>query len=262
MAGRLNNAFRRLGSGWAIFVETTRLSALRYPESRFPDAASALIDAERKADFEEEGAHYESSYYLTFLYLPPAEDAARAESWLYEGKAQSGVDARAILRGFVDRTDRVLQLVEGFMPESAWLDDADTLTYLHSTVSTKRHRVRVPEIPMCLDALLADQPLTGGLEPRLGKSHLRILTVVGFPTSTTPGVLDELNRLAFPYRWSTRAIMLDKTDATKLLTRIRRQWFAKRKSIAAILKEVMTNEASTLVDSYATNKAADADLAL
>lgn len=262
VAGRLNNAFRRLGSGWAIFVEAARLPAQRYPESRFPDAASALVDAERKADFEEEGAHYESSYYLTFLYLPPAENAARAESWLYEGKAQGGVDARAILRGFVDRTDRVLQLVEGFMPESAWLDDADTLTYLHSTVSTKRHRVRVPEIPMYLDALLADQPLTGGLEPRLGQSHLRILTIVGFPTSTTPGILDELNRLAFPYRWSTRAIMLDKTDATRLLTRIRRQWFAKRKSIAAILKEVMTNEASTLVDSDAANKAADADLAL
>ena len=64
------------------------------------------------------------------------------------------------------------------------------------------------------------------------------------------------------YRWSSRAIMLDKTDATKLLTKIRRQWFAKRKSIAAILKEVMTNEASVLMDSDASNKAADADMAL
>jgi type IV secretory pathway VirB4 component len=73
-------------------------------------------------------------------------------------------------------------------------------------------------------------------------AHLRTLSVIGFPTATTPGILDELNRLAFPYRWSTRAIMLDKTDATKLLTKIRRQWFAKRKSVAAILKEVMTNE--------------------
>ena len=139
---------------------------------------------------------------------------------------------------------------------------AETLTYLHSCVSTKRHRVRVPEIPMYLDALLADQPLTGGLEPIVGASHLRVLTVVGFPTATTPGILDELNRLAFPYRWSTRAIMLDKTDATKLLTKIRRQWFAKRKSIAAILKEVMTNEASTLLDTDAHNKAIDADAAL
>lgn len=262
VAGRLNSAFRRLGSGWAIFVEAQRHAVGAYPASRFPDAASALVDAERKADFEEDAAHYESSYFLTFTFLPPAEDAARAESWLYEGKAERGVDAWEALRGFVDRTDRILQLVEAFMPECAWLDDVETLTYLHSAVSTKRYRVRVPETPMYLDALVADQPLTGGLEPQLGEAHLRILTIVGFPTATTPGILDDLNRLAFPYRWATRAILLDKTDATKLLTKIRRQWFSKRKSIAAILKEVMTNEASALVDTDAANKAADADLAL
>lgn len=262
VAGRLNSAFRRLGSGWAIFVEAQRHPVGAYPASQFPDAASAMVDAERKADFEEDAVHYESSYFLTFVFLPPAEDAARAESWLYEGKAERGVDAWEALRGFVDRTDRILQLVEAFMPECGWLDDVETLTYLHSTVSTKRYRVRVPETPMYLDALVADQPLTGGLEPRLAEAHLRILTVVGFPTATTPGILDDLNRLAFPYRWSTRAILLDKTDATKLLTKIRRQWFSKRKSIAAILKEVMTNEASALVDTDAANKAADADLAL
>ncbi|MET4358728.1 type IV secretion/conjugal transfer VirB4 family ATPase [Bradyrhizobium sp. RT9b] len=263
VASRLNNALRRLGSGWAVFVEAQRHSAGRYPPDTFPDVASALVDAERKAQFEEAGSHYESSYYLTFLYLPPAERAAVAERLLYEGGHRSaGADAREVLNGFVDRTNRVLQLVEGFMPECGWLDDEATLTYLHSTVSTKRHRVRVPEIPMYLDALLADQPLTGGLEPMLGEAHVRVLTVVGFPTATTPGILDDLNRLAFPYRWSTRAIMLDKTDALKLLTRIRRQWFAKRKSIAAILKEVMTNEASTLLDTDAHNKAMDADSAL
>ncbi len=263
VAGRLNNAFRRLGSGWAIFVEAQRHPAGAYPASQFPDPASALVDAERRAQFEEEGAHFESSYFLTLVYLPPAEDAARAERFLYEGRERTeGADAREVLRGFVDRTSRLLQLVEGFMPESQWLDDRETLTYLHSTVSTKRQRVRVPEIPMYLDALLADQPLIGGLEPMLGESHIRVLTIVGFPTATTPGILDELNRLAFPYRWSTRAIMLDKTDATRLLTKIRRQWFAKRKSIAAILKEVMTNEASTLLDTDAHNKAMDADAAL
>lgn len=263
VAGRINNALRRLGSGWAVFVEAQRHRASTYPASRFPDPAAALVDAERKADFEEEGIHFESSYFLSFLYLPPVEDAARAERFLYEGRDRTdGADAREVLRGFIDRTARVLQLIEGFMPESAWLDDAETLTYLHATISTKHHRVRVPEVPMHLDALLADQRLTGGLEPRLGSAHLRVLTIIGFPTATTPGILDELNRLAFPYRWATRAVMLDKTDATKLLTKIRRQWFAKRKSIAAILKEVMTNEASALLDTDAHNKAMDADAAL
>jgi type IV secretion system protein TrbE len=263
VAGRLNNALRRLGSGWAVFVEAQRYPANKYPEGHFPDVASALVDVERRAQFEEEGAHYESNYFLTFLYLPPPEDTARAEGLLYEGRdRRRDADARQVQRGFVDQTSRMLGLVEGFMPELKWLDDEETLTYLHSTVSTKRQRVRVPEIPMYLDAVLADQLLTGGLEPMLGNSHLRVLTVVGFPTVTTPGILDELNRLAFAYRWSTRAIMLDKTDATRLLAKIRRQWFAKRKSIAAILKEVMTNEASTLLDTDAHNKAMDADAAL
>ncbi|MFC5384483.1 conjugal transfer protein TrbE [Aquamicrobium segne] len=262
VAARLNNSFRRLGSGWCIFVEAQRSEAGIYPNDVFPDPASALADAERKADFEEEGSHFVSDYYLTFLWLPPAEETARAESWLYEGRETSGVNPHELVRGFVDRTDRVLALLDGFMPECRWLTDAETLTYLHSTVSTKRHRVRVPETPIYLDALLADEALTGGLEPRLGSAHLRILTITGFPSVTTPGLLDDLNRLAFPYRWSTRAILMDKTDATRLLTKIRRQWFAKRKSIAAILKEVMTNEQSALVDTDAANKAADADLAL
>ena len=47
--------------------------------------------------------------------------------------------------------------------------DAETLTYLHSCISTRRQRVRVPETPMYLDAILVDEDLTGGLEPRLGK---------------------------------------------------------------------------------------------
>ncbi|MDC9811055.1 conjugal transfer protein TrbE [Rhizobium binxianense] len=259
---RLNNALRRLGSGWAVFVEAQRNPANDYPESLFADTASALVDVERREQFEESGLLFESSYYLSFVWLPPAEEASRMEAWLYEGRERSGVDPWELLKGFVDRTDRVLHLFEGFVPEAGWLDDEETLTYLHSTVSVSRHRVRVPETPMHLDALLADQPLTGGLEPRLGDFHLRTLTVIGFPTVTFPGILDDLNRLAFSYRWSTRAIMLDKTDATRLVTKIRRQWFAKRKSIAAFLKEVLTNEQSVLVDSDAANKANEADAAL
>lgn len=262
VTARLNNALRRLGSGWALFVEARRDPAAGYPRDRFPDPASGLVDLERREQFAEAGAHFESRYFLTFVWRPPAEDAARVGGLMIEGRAARGLDAWEQTESFIQRSDRVLQLVEGFMPQTAWLDDAQTLSFLHGAATTARQAVRVPETPMHLDALLATAPLTGGLEPRLGEQHLRVLTVVGFPTATFPGVLDDLNRLAFAYRWSTRALMLDKTDAIRLLTRIRRQWFAKRKSVGAILKEVMTNEAASLVDSDAANKAADADAAL
>ena len=261
-SARLNSALRRLGSGWAVFIEAQRIPALDYPASEFPDPVSALVDAERCAQFEEAGAHFESAYFLTLVWMPPADDASRAEGWLLENAPDRSTKPQDLVSSFVSRAERLIDLLDWFMPEIAWLSDAETLTYLHSTVSTRRQSVRVPEVPMHLDAVLADDPLVGGLTPRLGAAHLKTLTIIGLPSATWPGLLDELNAQGFEYRWCTRAICLDKTDAARVFTRIRRQWFAKRKSVAAILKEVMTNEASTLIDSDAANKAADADEAL
>ena len=152
-------------------------------------------------------------------------------------------------------------MLANILPEAEALDDAGTLTYLHGTISDKRI-VAVPVIPTHLDAILCDTPFLGGVEPKLGSQHLRVLTVLGFPNATTPGMLDALNDLGFAYRWMTRWIALDKTEATRQLTRLRRQWFAKRKSVSVILREVMFNRETALVDTDADNKAADADEAL
>ncbi|MBP3064357.1 conjugal transfer protein TrbE [Ectopseudomonas guguanensis] len=261
-SARLNNALRRLGSGWALFVEAERLAAADYPDSDFPEPLSWLVDEERRAAFEAHGSHFESSYHLTLLYLPPEESRSRAAGLLYEHRPQRGVDWRERLTAFVAETDRLFDLLDGVMPELAWLDDSQTLTYLHATISPHRQRVAVPEVPFHLDALLADSPLATGLAPRLGEQHLRVLSVRGFPTSTWPSVLDDLNRLGFAYRWSTRFICLDKVEAEKELVRLRRQWFAKRKGVLALLREAIFQQESPLLDSDAANKASDADAAL
>ncbi|SFQ26808.1 conjugal transfer protein TrbE [Pseudomonas borbori] len=261
-SARLNNALRRLGSGWALFIEAERLTAAGYPQSEFPEPLSWLVDEERRATFEAQGSHFESAYHLTLLYLPNEESRSRAAGLLYEHKTQRGVDWRERLAAFMAETTRFHDLLEGVMPEVSWLDDSQTLTYLHATVSTHRQRVAVPEVPFHLDALLADSPLSTGLAPRLGEQHLRVLSVRGFPASTWPGLLDDLNRLGIAYRWSTRFICMDKDEAEKELVRLRRQWFAKRKGVLALLRETLFQQESPLVDSDASNKASDADAAL
>lgn len=261
-SARLNNALRRLGSGWALFVEAERREAADYPESKFPEPLSWLVDEERRAAFGEDASHFESSYHLTLLYLPPEETRTKASRLLYEDRDSEGVDWHERLEAFVAESERFLGLLDGVMPEVGWLDDGETLTYLHACVSTRRHPVAVPEVPMHLDALLADEPLSGGLAPMLGTRHLRVLTVRGFPTSTWPGILDDLNRQNFAYRWSNRFLCLDKAEAEKELVRLRRQWFAKRKNIVALLRETIFQHESPLLDSDASNKAADADAAL
>ncbi|EPO6695927.1 TPA: conjugal transfer protein TrbE [Pseudomonas aeruginosa] len=259
---RLNNALRRLGAGWALFVEAERRPAADYPHSDFPEPLSWLVDEERRATFEESGEHFESAYHLTLQYLPPEESHARAARLLYEHTPTAGVDWRERLTAFITETERIFDLLMGVMPDLAWLDDDETLTYLHATVSTRRYRITTPEVPFHLDTLLADVPLLGGLAPMLGDAHLRVVTVRGFPTSTWPGILDDLNRLGFAYRWSTRFLCLDKAEAEKELGRLRRQWFAKRKNILALLRETLFQQESPLVDTDASNKAADADAAL
>jgi type IV secretion/conjugal transfer VirB4 family ATPase len=269
---RLNNVLQRFRSGWALFFEAERFAAPGYPEAVFPDAASWLVDEERRASFETatepllgrgRPEHFESAYHLTLLYMPPADQVARAEQALLErAEAEKGRDWRQDLAGFVAETERVGDLLSGFVPEVQALDDAETLTYLHGAVSTHRHVVAVPETPLYLDAILADTALSGGIEPMLGDQHLRTITVLGFPNLTHPGILDALNHQDFAYRWMTRFIALDKTEATGTLTKLRRQWFNKRKSITALLREVLYNQPVQLFDSDADNKVMDADQAL
>jgi type IV secretion system protein VirB4 len=261
---RVNNVLKRFGSGWALFFEADRTPAVEYPNSTFPEPASRLVDAERLASFDgAAAAHYENAYYLTMTFMPPPDRTARTERALIERDATENTrNWREELDAFTAETNRAFDLLGQLMPEIAPLDDAQTLTYLHGTISTKRHRVRVPDSPIYLDGVLVDTPLSGGLEPMLGNLHLRTLTVLGFPNTTRPGLLDALNHLDFSYRWVTRFIALDKTEASKALTKIRRQWFNKRKSIAVMLREVVHNEPVELLDSDADNKVADADQAM
>ncbi|PQA89234.1 conjugal transfer protein TrbE [Hyphococcus luteus] len=259
---RVNNVLKRFGAGWALFFEADRIPAGDYAQSEWRDPVAWLVDEERRASFEG-GAHFESVYYLTFAWLPPSDGAAKTESMFFErSEREEKASARDHLERFLLETDRAIDLLSMLTPECAALDDDETLGFLHSCVSSKRHRVAAPSTPIYLDGLLADEALSGGFEPMLGENHLRVIGVNGFPPASEPGFLDALNALGISYRWTTRFIALDKARAEKELVKYRRQWFAKRKSIAAIIKETLFNEQSALVDSDADNKAADADAAL
>lgn len=263
ISARINNALKRFGSGWALFFEAQRRPATDYPGSVWPNAACWLVDEERRSLFEDDTAHHETDYFLTLCWLTPADQQGRLEQVFVDDPAQAAQQMwQDNLERFTGETRRALDLISDVMPDAAFLGDEETLTYLHSCISLKRHRVAVPDTPMYLDAILADSPLSGGLSPRLGGEALRVVSINGFPAMTEPGLLEDLDKLGFSYRWMTRFLPMDKTEAEKTLGRYRRQWFAKRKSIATILKETLENEPAALVNTDADNKAADADAAM
>jgi type IV secretion system protein VirB4 len=260
VAARMNNVLKRLGEGWVLYVEARRRPSEEYPESEFESPLAAVIDRERARTFRT-ATHFESDYYLTLIYLPPPDSKQRLVAKFMEATAEQ-VDYRKILENYLIEVQRVEDLMGSILPEVQRLDDAELLTYLHSTVSTRGHAVSPPEVPFYLDGLLVDSPLLGGLEPKLGDHYLGVLGVLGLPMRSRTGLLDALNRLAIPYRWVNRFIPLGKQEALKELRDYKRKWFSKRKGIGVIVSEIISGAQSVMVDSDALNKSEDADQAL
>ena len=259
---RLNNALKRLGTGWCLHMEARRREAAPYPESAFDLDVAWLLDEERRSRFEAGDPAFETDFRLALTWLPPADDTQRMERWLFDGLAKGGADWRQALAVFIREAATTLDLLSDALPEIDPLDDADLLTWLHDCVSPKTFPITAPDSPMYLDAWLADADLSGGIAPRLGDRWLKVVSVRGLPSVTRPGLLDALGALPFPYRWTARWIGLDKPEAEREIVKLRKRWFAKRKGVGVLLREAITKEEVPLLDTDAASKTEECDGAL
>lgn len=72
LSERVNDILKRLNAtGWMVNADLFRVEAKDYPDSRWPDRTTRIIDRERKAQFEAEGRHYEAVAALSLTYTPP-----------------------------------------------------------------------------------------------------------------------------------------------------------------------------------------------
>ncbi len=259
---RLNNALRRLGTGWCLHVDARRRAADPYGASNTSVAAAWLLDAERQAAFDCAEPAFETDFCLGLTWLPPGEETRRIERVMFDGLARAGRDWRGTLEAFQREADAILDLVSDTLPAAARLTDRDLLTWLHCCASIRAHRVDPHWTPAFLDAALADEALTGGIAPRLGEHWLKVVSVRSLPSATRPGLLDALSALPFEYRWTARWLGLDKADGEREITRLRKRWFAKRKGVGVLLREAITKEEVPLLDTDAAGKTEECDGAL
>ncbi len=261
VTARFNNALKRLPAGWAIYADDHRFRAAEFPQSTWPDPVTHILDAERQQFFKSQ-AHFENQYFLTLIYLPPPDLNSQIGSMFYEGGEQQTKGGRQHIEYFDQERRRIQNLIAEVIPELTLLKADELLTYLHACISPRRHPIKMPETPMYLDALLPDTPLVGGLAPRLGPYHLQTITITEFPGESIPGLLDQMNRLPFEYRWITRFIFEDKLPATKIMRGYQQKWLSGRKSFMTVIREALFGQESAIENTDAVNKAADCDAAL
>lgn len=78
------NSLLKLGSDWMIHCDAIRSFAPGYPgEGAFPDSVTRLIDAERRAQFMQEGTHLRSDYFISLSYLPPLQKEEKMKGYVF-----------------------------------------------------------------------------------------------------------------------------------------------------------------------------------
>jgi type IV secretion/conjugal transfer VirB4 family ATPase len=260
-AALFNNAVRRLGDGWSLFVEAQRNPVNDYPSSTFTNEAAKSIDDERKAAFNRHGSYFKNDYFFTVVFKQPQKISTKAEGFfLKKGIEEKPTDETITI--FQKAVQELQGLLNGLFPVFRALNDDETLTYLHSTISSKRHLITTPELPMYLDHILSDESVEHGLELKVGENFVRTLSIKAFPSQSFPGMLDAINDLDFSFRWSTRFMCMGHETGKSQIEKIRRVWYAGRKRIMTVLKEVATQSESGLSESGHLRKSEDADEAM
>lgn len=261
LSARLNSVLR-LGSGWMIQCDAIRSMAPDYPQAgAFPDAVTKLIDDERRQQFTLEGSHYESDYYIALTYLPPEESEERVKGWMFEGRREWKSSALRALDYFKGRVsafeDIFASLFQAKRLSGASRGD-ELLQYVHRCVSAADHPIQLPQIPSYLNDVLASRDFVGGMNPRIGRKHVRAIAIDGFPRLSFPGILGALDTLAIEYRWHTRAILLEPEEARGLLDKTRRKWRAKIRG----WKDQLLRTENGPVNLFAQEMAVDAEEAM
>ncbi|MCA9508062.1 MAG: conjugal transfer protein TrbE [Myxococcales bacterium] len=261
VSGAFNNAFKRLPDGWALFIEAQRNQAKTYLESSWPNEASRLIDQERQRLLSKCNDNFSNTYFLTLVYREARNLDNKGKSWFVKKNKQniSEYDSLSIFQKTIAELE---ELLSGIFTVFQALNDDETLTYLHSCISNKRHVIKTPEIPMYLDHILCDSSVEHGLGLRLAEQTIKTITVKSFPMESFPCILDALNDLNFPFRWSTRFIFMGHEKANAYLSKMRRSWYANRKKLLTVLQEVASQSESGISESSALDKSTDADDAL
>ncbi len=248
ITAQLNSAFQLLDTGWIMYFEAKRSPSTSYADDvYFPDPVTKAIDEERRKMFSS-GNYFESDYYMTLCWIPPSDQEGKLKELVIEGREKKDLSAEDHFAFFGEMVHQIYRIFQDLGIPAEFLDKHETATYLHSIVSAQNYPVRVPDELMLADHYLYDDSLIGGNDPKLGRKFMKVIVPLTYPNGSMFGMLNDLNRESFAYRWVTRFYCLDKQDSLKELAARMRGWNSKVYSAVTMLRNLVMNREESLQD--------------
>lgn len=240
-----NQAIKLLGNSWAVQFEVQRVMTGEYPSTKWENEAAYVVDKCRERNFKKIGEHFISNFYLTFTKELDMELKEKAQSlFIKKNEEQKAniIDTAGIRKQISDfivtceKTIASLQKRLNIRQMSA----EETVTFIHSTISTKWHNLILPNRFIFLDKILTDDDLQLSMPMKLGNLYMPVISINDFPLYTAPAMFDALNGASVEYRWSTRFICLSKAEALKEIDKYQKKHRGERKSLKQLVAEEAT----------------------
>ncbi|RYZ90875.1 MAG: conjugal transfer protein TrbE [Proteobacteria bacterium] len=272
---RVNMALSvRLGTGWTLYADATRLEVDSYPmdPSYFPDDVSSRINNESKEMFQTAGMQFETTHVLMLSYLPPNASESKLYNYMVDDpeKKKTVNLADKHLKHF----ESVMDLIENDLTNVIRLNRIKSyktedgqgntiifdhlLQYVNFLVTGMNHPVILPNEFNYIDGILSYRDFVGGLAPKIGKKHIAAVNIGGLPTRSYPAMLSVLDQLSCEYRWNTRYIFMNPQESISHLKSYQRKWKQKIRGF----KDQVANRYDGNIDHNAVVKTNEIDEAI
>lgn len=224
-----NNAIKKLGRNTMLHFESVRVPTTKYPDGKFDEIVTYIIDYERKLQHETVGNHYETITYCFVTWQPTLASknsfAGKLYNFFVTGEQEKEISTDRMLNQFASAVTELKNSLSTIF-DIEILQEEKLLSAINLCLNG-RPNLNIPEIPAELDSLLARDCTVG--DPLIyNDKYIAVVSIDGFPPESIPCILDSLGQLPFECRWSTRYIPLDFRDAYSLMGKEQRKWAQKR----------------------------------
>ena len=235
-----NAALKRLDGSWTLHAEAQRLRFTRYPVRPARFLVLGMIDTVWHQQLcDPDDGVWETRYCMALTWTPPTGQKRARASFLRASEA------------FMGHLQPVLATMEPLQGDAL-------MQMLKTTCSFRWTPVTRPEHGTPLARYLVDSAWHPGQYPdwdaRLGEQHLRVLTLTGYPRSSWAVMMQRLDTLAIPFRWSTRWTGIQPQQQDALLKVKQDDWIDLEKTPYQRAKEGTTGKETRILNEDALRK--------
>jgi type IV secretion system protein TrbE len=276
---KINQAMAILDDRFSIYLDVNRvlIQSLDYTQHFHPDHhAAKAIDQERQNQFFAFQDYYQSNFVLGLHYMPARASQRKLQDWLFESDGQSTGASNSHQTLYQDLLffKKQIKQFASFLQYTFDLElmghqllsdqnhfHSSACDHLFFSLTGQRKSIKIMPPAIDLHIQLSQEDFITGSINQIGDYYIQVVAIDQFPEYAYLGILNSLNSLNIPFRWSTRFVFCNEDQIESTLENIEKSWDQKAYTYRDLILQKLGMQAGR-VNRDAIDMSEDANQAL